>query len=159
MPAAIGGRPAPDPSGLDTPPPVARYKLAWRVMTAGGVLLPPFLTLSEELPDGRAVKLLAEACVAEAYGAEFRLSTSTGETVFTSALEIKRWDPASATLPPECVRTIWRAENSRRADATSVKHALRQVLERAVATGLLGDVDALGLRRAAHVLIDGRIEL
>lgn len=159
MPAAIGGYPAPDTSGLESPRPVARYRLAWRVMTAGGVLLPTFLTLSEELPDGRSVQLQAQACVAEAYGAEFRLSKSTGETVFTSALEIKRWDPASATLPPECVRTIWRAENSRRADATYVKHALREVLERAVASGLLGDVDALGLRRAAHVLMEGRIEL
>lgn len=143
-----------DASPVGVRPP---FRLAWRVLTKGGATLPRYLVLSDDLADGDALRERARHVADEAFGAEFRVGLADGRFVYSTLLEIDRWDPARRDLPPAVATTLWEHGSGRGARATALRHALRLALEGGVADGLLEDADALGLRRAADLIIDGRL--
>ncbi len=133
------------------------FRLAWRVVAAGGALLPELVTFSEDCADPSAVRAMAAAVAAAAFGGEIRLTALDRRPIFTTVGEIADWDPAVADLPRSVSTTVWGRRVSRELDAASVRCALREVLARATSSGLLGDDDAVGLRRTADLLMSDRI--
>lgn len=132
--------------------PFSPFRLAWRVLTDASTVLPRFLTLSDDLPDAAAVRERARTNAANAFGAEFRVTCKTGAPVYTTAAAIDSWDPARVPFPPSCA-TTWERACAVEAKTAELRLALRLALETGVADGLLSDADALGLRRAADVIV------
>lgn len=122
-------------------------------MTSGGLLLPRLITLSEDVDDAQAVCNLASQVSAQAYGAEFRVTMIGQGRIYSTAVEIDAWDPSAVPLPRGVANTMWGRGAKLEAAASAVRSELRALLERAASEGLLGDDEALGLRRAADVMI------
>lgn len=120
-------------------------------------MLPRYLVMSDDLTDGESLRERARLVAAEAFGAEFRVSAAGGPVVYTTLVELERWDPALQALPASVATTLWEHGSGRDARATALRHALRLVLDGGIADGLLEDADALGLRRAADLIIAGRL--
>jgi hypothetical protein len=134
---------------------VIAYRLSWRVATSGGVLLPELFTLSADAGDAEAVRALARRVAAQAYGGEFRL-VRDDHVVDTSWVELEAWRPEFSVMPRTLTETTWARDGNRESAIADVKVALRNVLERAAEKGLLSADEALGLRRAAELMMAGR---